>query len=188
VRFRIFFSLVLTWSLAACVSDPQGPAPAPLSQSSAIATSTPEFITSPTTTLRWYSNLVWIDDPEGRYERRANMLQLALQAEFERKGYTFVDVVEHANYDVLAVAILGELAGQEELEQVFRMYPSLGGSAKGYKRGTVLVALAPAGSKKIVWRGALEMFTDPSLQPIQIREQRMSWGAMQVLSSIPNYP
>ena len=116
------------------------------------------------------------------------MLQLALQNEFERKGYTFVGANEQANYDVLAVAILGELEGQEEVEQVFRMYPSLSSSSQGYSRGTVLVALAPAGSKKIVWRGALEMFTDPGLQPIKVREQRMSWGAMQVLSSIPNYP
>ena len=188
MTFRLLFSLLMAWSLAACVTESSGPAPDPLSQSSAIATSTPEFITSPTTTLRWYSDLVWIDDPEGRYERRANMLQLALQNEFERKGYTFVGANEQANYDVLAVAILGELEGQEEVEQVFRMYPSLSSSSQGYSRGTVLVALAPAGSKKIVWRGALEMFTDPGLQQIKVREQRMSWGAMQVLSSIPNYP
>jgi len=188
VTFRILLSLILGCTLSACVSETPTPAPNPMAQSSSISVATPEFITSPDTVLRWYSDLIWIDDPEGRFERRADMLQASLQNEFARKGYTFVGKDEPANYDVLAVAILGDIAGHEKLEQIFRLYPSLNGAAGGYSRGTVLVALAPAGTKNIVWRGALEIFTDPELQPISVRKQRMEWGAMQVLASIPNYP
>jgi hypothetical protein len=187
VAFRLFTAVALSWAVAACTSEPTIHSPDPFTRASAVAVAMPGFITSAETVLRWRSDLIWVDDPEGRYERRADMLQLALEDEFERKGYTFVGAGEPANYDVLAVALLGDIQGHEELEETFRMYPSLSSSSQGYKRGTVLVALAPAGTKIVVWRGALEIFTDPGMEKISIREQRMQWGARQVLSSIPNY-
>ena len=187
MAFRLLLTIIMSTALAACVSDTPARTPDPMSQSSAISVAMPGFITSPETVLRWRSDLIWIDDPEGRYERRADMLQQALQDEFGRKGYAFVGPGETANYDVLAVALLGEIQGHAEVEEIFRMYPSLSASGDGYKRGTILVALAPAGTKVVVWRGALEIFTDPGMQQVQIREQRMQWGARQVLSSIPNY-
>ena len=187
MAFRLLLATILSCALAACSSNTAVPTSSPLSQSSAVSVSMPGFITSPTTVLRWRSDLIWIDDPEGRFERRADMLQHALQSEFERKGYTFVGTDETANFDVLAVALLGDIQGHTEVEETFRMYPSLSAPSQGYKRGTILVALAVAGTKTVVWRGALEMFTDPEMQKVQVREQRMQWGAMQVLSSIPNY-
>jgi len=186
VVLRLLVATFLSWTLTACISSPMQ-APDPMSQSSAVSVATPDFLTSPDTALRWYSDLIWIDDPEGRYERRADMLQQALQHEFEHKGYSFVKPGEIADYDVLAVAVLGDINGHQKVEQVFRMYPSLGTPARGYKRGTVLVALAPTGTKTIVWRGALEVFTDPGMQPIQVREHRIQHGAVQLLRSIPNY-
>lgn len=185
--FRFFIAAALSWTVAACTSEPPIQSPDPLTRSSAVAVAMPGFVTSADTVLRWRSDLIWVDDPEGRYERRADMLQLALQNEFERKGYKFVGTGEPANYDVLAVALLGDIQGHAELEETFRMYPSLSSSSQGYKRGTILIALAPAGTKIVVWRGALEMFTDPGMEKISVREQRMQWGARQVLSSIPNY-
>ena len=185
--FRLFIAVALSGAVAACTSEPPIHSPDPLTRASAVAVAMPGFVTSADTVLRWHSDLIWVDDPEGRYERRADMLQLALQDEFERKGYQFVGTGEPANYDVLAVALLGDIQGHKELEETFRMYPSLSSSSQGYKRGTVLVALAPAGTKIVVWRGALEIFTDPGMEKISIREQRMQWGARHVLSSIPNY-
>ncbi len=187
MAIRLFLIAILSWTLAACVSDTPIQTPDPLSQASAVAVAMPEFITNENTTLRWRSDLIWVDDPEGRFERRADMLQLILQNEFIRKGYNFVGAGEPANYDVVAVAVLGAIEGYEELEETFRLYPSLSKGDSGYKRGSVLVALAPAGTTRIVWRGALEMFTDPGMVPIDVREKRMQWGSMQLLSSIPNY-
>jgi hypothetical protein len=187
VVIRFFLVAILSWTLAACVSDTPIQTPNPMSQASAVAVAMPEFITNENTTLRWRSDLIWVDDPEGRFERRANMLQQALQDEFVRKGYTFVGAGEPANYDVVAVAVLGAIEGYTELEETFRLYPSLNKGDNGYKRGSVLVALAPAGTTKIVWRGALEMFTDPGMVSINVREKRMQWGSMQLLSSIPNH-
>jgi hypothetical protein len=187
VAFRLFLALAVSSMLFACASSPPAQTSAPLSRASAVAVAMPGFVTSPDTVLRWHSDLIWVDDPEGRYERRADMLQLALQSEFERKGYAFVDSGQPANYEVLAVALLGDIAGHKQVEETFRMYPSLGSNPQGYKRGNVLVALAVAGTDIIVWRGALEVFTDPGMEKVSIREQRMQWGARQVLSSIPNY-
>lgn len=187
MAIRFFILATLSWALAACVSDTPVQKPNPMSQASAVAVAMPEFITNENTTLRWRSDLIWVDDPEGRFERRADMLQQILQNEFVRKGYRFVGTGEPANYDVVAVAVLGAIEGYEELEETFRLYPSLSKGDSGYKRGTVLVALAPAGTTKIVWRGALEMFTDPGMVPIDVREKRMQWGSTQLLSSIPNY-
>jgi hypothetical protein len=186
--YRIFFPLMAALALAACAggSSTTPPESNPLSQSSAVSVSMPGFVTTADTTLRWRSDLIWVDDPEGKYERTADLLQQILQREFERKGYRFVGPTEEATYDVLAVALLGELEGREEIEQIFRLYPSLTANSGGYTKGNVLVAIAPAGTKTIVWRGALEAFTDPGMQPVEVRRQRMEWAAQQLLRSIPS--
>ena len=185
---RISLLLPLLALLVACNSTPTAQDTDPLQQASAISVTLPGFVTNPDTTLHWHSELLWVDDPEGRYERRAVVLQQALQKELERKGYRFVDSDEQANYDVLAVAMLGELKNQEDVESFFRLYPSLAKPAKGYGRGTVLVAIAPAGTSDIVWRGALEVYTDPGKMPLAQREQRLQWAAKKLLASIPTLP
>lgn len=187
--YRIIFPLLAALTLLACSTDRAGQTTAndPLNQSSAVSVSLPGFVTSPDTTLRWRSNVIWVDDPEGRFERRADMLQQILQREFEQKGYQFVGPEEDATYDVLGVALLGEIDDQEEIEKVFRLYPSLAANPSGYNKGNILVAIAPAGTKNIVWRGALEAFTNPDMQPLEVRKQRMEWAARQLLASIPNY-
>ena len=187
--YRIFLPLMAALALVACTSSSSTTTPEsnPLSQSSAVSVSMPGFVTTADTTLRWRSDLIWVDDPEGKYEQIADMLQQILQREFERKGYQFVGPTEEATYDVLAVALLGELEGREEIEQIFRLYPSLTANSGGYTKGNVLVAIAPSGTKTIVWRGALEAFTDPGMQPMEVRKQRMEWAAQQLLRSIPEH-
>ena len=37
----------------------------------------------------------------------------------------------------------------------------------------------------IVWRGALEVYTDPGMQPVNARDERLKWIAQQLLGSIP---
>jgi hypothetical protein len=187
MAIRLFLIAILSWTLTACVSDTRVQKPKPMGQTSAVAVALPDFITNEHTTLRWRSNLIWVDDPEGLFKRRADMLQRALQNEFVRKGYSFVGAGEPADYEVVAVAVLGAIEGYAELEKTFRLYPSLNRGHSDYKQGSVLVALAPVGSTKIVWRGALEMFTDPGMVPIDVREKHMQWGSMQLLKSIPNY-
>ena len=185
MSYRLILPLILAMLLAACTSPPMAK-PDPLRQASAVSVTMPGFVTSPRTTLRWQSDLKWVDDPQGQYKRRARILQEALQREFERKGYHFVAAGEAATYDVLAVALLGQLQDQKELEQVFRLYPSLAKPARGYGRGTILVAIAPAGTADIVWRGALEVFTNPDKMPVAERDQRLQWAAGQLLRNIPN--
>jgi hypothetical protein len=188
VTYRLVITLVLTLLMTACASTPPLAKPDPLRQASAVSVTMPGFITSAETTLYWHSDLRWVDNPDGKYDRRARVMQQALQQEFEQKGYRFVASGETATYDVLAVALMGQLQGQEELERVFRLYPSLAKPAEGYGRGTVLVAIAPAGTRDIVWRGALEVFTYPDKMPVAERDQRMQWAAGQLLHSIPGIP
>jgi hypothetical protein len=185
VTHRILLALILAMLLAACTSPPAAQ-PDPLRQASAVSVTMPGFVTSPQSTLRWHSELKWVDDPQEQYKRRARVLQEALQHEFEQKGYHFVGAGEAATYDVLAVALLGQLQDQKELERVFRLYPSLAKPARGYGRGTILVAIAPAGTQDIVWRGALEVFTNPDKMPVAERDQRLQWAAGQLLRNIPN--
>ena len=86
---RLILPLLIALSLGACSAP--APQPDPLSQASAVSVTLPGFVTGPGTTLHWHSDLKWMDDPEGRYKRRAKVLQQALQREFERKGYRFVE-------------------------------------------------------------------------------------------------
>ncbi|MEH6567797.1 MAG: hypothetical protein V7709_01895 [Halioglobus sp.] len=184
---RLALTALIALVLIACSGSPTAPKPDPLSQSSAVSVAMPDFKTSDDTTLRWRSQLIWVDDPEGQFERRADMLQNSLQVEFERKGYQFVGPNEQATYDVLAVAVLGDLKDQTEIEQIFRLYPSLASNSQGYTPGNVLVAIAPIGTTHIVWRGALEVFSNPGMQPIEVVQKRMQWAARALLASIPNY-
>ncbi len=174
--------LALLW---ACTSQPQ-PTGEPPVRASAVSVTMPGFNVSSGTTLAWRSDLIWVDDPEGRFERRAELLQRALQDEFARKGLQFNANPDDATYDVLAIAMLGPVSGHPEVEEVFRLYPALQKSTEGYRRGSVIVAIAPRGTSDIVWRGALEMFTDPeSMQQLSVRQERVRWGAQQLLASIP---
>jgi hypothetical protein len=187
--YRILFSLMTTLVLVACSTGGTAPTSQsdPLAQSSAVSVALPGFETSEGTTLRWYSDLVWVDDPEGRYERRAEAMQQILLTELERKGYRFVGAGEDAVYDVVAVVVLGDLEGQEDIARIFKLYPSLAANPEGYNKGNLLVAIAPAGTKQIVWRGAIEIFTNPEKQTTEARTARMEWAAQQLLGSIPNY-
>ena len=185
---RFSLLLLLLTTLSACSGGPGTSKTDPLEQASAIAVSLPGFVTDADTTLHWHRELLWVDDPEGRYVRRAKVLQQALQQEFERKGYRFVSDDQDATYDVVAVAMLGQLADQKEVQDFFRLYPSLAKPAAGYGRGTVLVAIAPAGTNEIVWRGALEVYTDPGKVPLEQREARLRWAAQQLLRSVPAIP
>lgn len=184
---RLVLLVLLTLSgLAACSGTPPTAANDPLNQSSAVAVTLPGFVTSPATTLHWHSDLVWADDATGQFERRGAVLQKALQDEFERKGYRFVDDAASATYDVVAVAMLGDVKSHSDILEVFRLYPALAQPAQGYDKGTLMVAIAPEGTKDIVWRGALQVFTDTGLMPAEQRQQRLEWGARQVLGSIPS--
>lgn len=181
--------MILFALLAACSSALQKPSPPhPLEEASAVSVTLPGFVTAPGTTLHWHRELVWVDDPDGRFQRRANVLQRALEEEFERKGYRFVDDDESATYDVLAVAMLGQLEAHEEMQEFFRLYPALAKPAEGYRRGTILVAITAAGTSDVVWRGALEVYTDPDKMPLERREQRLYWAAGKLLESIPTLP
>jgi hypothetical protein len=68
-------------ALIGCAGSPSASQPDPLTQSSAVAVAMPDFKTSGDTTLRWRSDLIWVDDPEGQFERRADMLHNALHVE-----------------------------------------------------------------------------------------------------------
>jgi hypothetical protein len=170
---------------AACGTGPGMQSVDPLEQASAISVTLPGFAPSAGATLHWHRELIWVDDPEGRFERRARVLQSALEDEFLRKGFRFVPDDASATYDVLAVAMLGELEDHAEIQEFFHLYPSLAEPSRGYGRGTVLVAITPAGSSEVVWRGALEVYTDPDKMPVAQRDQRLRWAAQKLLESIP---
>ena len=48
-----------------------------------------------------------------------------------------------------------------------------------------MLAIAPLGTSDIVWRGALEVYTDPGMQTVNARDERLKWIAQQLLGSIP---
>ena len=105
---------------------------------------------------------------------------LAIKEALEEKRARIRDLVEQlGNADEV---------DQEKLDRFFRLYPTLAEPAKGYGSGTVLVAIAPAGTRDIVWRGALQVFTNPEKMPVAERDQRMRWAAEKLLASIPGQP
>lgn len=171
--------------LSACTTPPEVESADPLEQVTAIAVTLPGFDPAPGTALHWHRELVWVDDPKGRFEREADVLQQALQDEFERRGYRFEADDEAADFDVVAVAMLGAVEDHAEVQEFFRLYPALAEPAAGYGMGTVLVAITPANSSKVVWRGALELYTDTGMVPAGQREQRLQWAAARLLESIP---
>ena len=188
MRVKLGVPLLLAAILGACSSVPPPAKQDPLSQASSVSVTLPGFVVEPGTTLHWRSDLRWMDDPDGQSKNRAEVLQQALQREFERKGFSFMPTSDAATYDVVAVAVLGALQDQKKLESVYRLYPSLAKPVKGYGVGTVLVAIAPSGTQDVVWRGALEVFTYPGHLPVEKRYERLAWAAAKLLATIPAVP
>ncbi len=188
MRYRPILLSALLALVSACGTGPGIEPIEPLEQASAVSVTLPGFTPGSGATLHWHRDLVWVDDPDGRFERRARVLQQALEDQFARKGYRFVADDASADYDVLAVAMLGDLEDHAEIQEFFRLYPALAEPARGYGRGTVLVAITPAGSSEVVWRGALEVYTDPDKMPVAQRDQRLRWAAERLLESIPALP
>lgn len=184
MRLLILFSLLL--GLGACMSRPstQPVQTDPLAQASAISVTLPGFKTDSGTTLRWYSSPKWVGDTGQPH--LARKIQHYLREEFTSKGYLFVPEGEQAHYDVLLVVLQGELAEAPDVMEIFHLYPDLAGNPEGYSKGTVLVAIAPSGTRDIVWRSAMEVFTTDELTAAQ-RDMRMQWGARKLLDSVPGY-
>lgn len=186
MTLRLLLPLLALAYLSGCSNQPPGqPGSDPLQRSSAVSVAMPEFVTTDETILAWRSELIWVDDPQGRFQRRGKILQQSLQQEFERKGYQFAGAQDSPDYDVVAVVLLGELQDHAEIQEIFRLYPSLANPAAGYGKGTVMLAIAPHGTSDIVWRGALEVFTDPSMQPVNAADERLGWISKKLLASIP---
>jgi hypothetical protein len=158
----------------------------PLSRSSVIASASPAFATPTGPVLHWYSDLVWSGDVSETSDDSASVLTRALEQELGKKGYRFTAQASDADYDVLAVAVLGDIAAHPEIEQLFRLYPSLRGGGS-YESGNVLFAVAPAGTTEIVWRGAIEVFTGEQFSD-EIRHLRIRKASEMLLGSIPPAP
>lgn len=189
---RLLAMLVATVgaSLAACNgtgdANPATAGTNPLSRSSVIASASPEFARPTGPMLHWFSDLIWSGPETATSADSAEVLLAALEAELARKGYRFTTEEADADYVVLAVAVIGDIAAHPDVEQLFRLYPSLRGGGE-YDSGNVLFAIAPAGTTDIVWRGAIEVFTGEQFSD-ELRHQRIRKASEMLLGSIPPAP
>ena len=167
-------------------ANPATTAANPLSRSSVIASASPEFARPTGPVMHWFSDLIWVGGSTETSDDSAAVLSAALQAELEGKGYRFTDDPAEADYDVLAVAVLGDIASHPDVEKLFRLYPSLRGGGD-YESGNVLFAVAPRGTTDIIWRGAIEVFTGEQFSD-ELRHLRIRKASEMLLGSIPPAP
>ncbi len=187
---RYFTALMCCASLVAACNGTSSTSPAattdPLTRSSVVASASPEFTRPTGPALHWHSDLIWSGSVTDTSDASAAALTRSLERVLEGKGYRFTANSREADYDVLAVAVLGDIVAHPEIEQLFRLYPSLRGDGN-FGSGNVLFAVAPAGTTDIVWRGAIEVFTGEPLSD-EARHLRIQKASEMLLGSIPPAP
>ncbi len=182
---RLTLALIATTLIASCVTESTVVTqPSALDQASVVTVAQPGFALPRNASLQWRSDIIWVDHPELRGSQFNHMLVQAFEQELQQQGF-FISHGHGADYELLLVAVPGDLQDHPEVERVFNLYPSLVPNEEGYNTGNLLLAILPPNSQAIKWRGAIEIFTAFNSLSDSERQQRINSAARQLLSNLP---
>lgn len=187
---RTFYVIVLLL-ITACASEPkQDTQPkkenVDLSAFSVIAVTDPLFKPERGQTISWVSDVIFAGNNDETPEEEATMALIKANVEsgLVGKGYQISNGVD-VDYRVLALVQVGEEELAQEMRELFRLYPSLGGDSQKNK-GMLIVAIARPGSVQALWRGAIKVFVDEDkVLTLEQQNARLNLAVQKVLSSIP---
>ncbi|MDO3381638.1 DUF4136 domain-containing protein [Gilvimarinus algae] len=165
----VVLSALLLWG---CVSQaPQEPR----YTSSFISVSEPGFVLAPGDRFAWFAPAEVISDGEHSLgEKTIEHLRERFEQRMTEQGFQMVGSTDSADYWISAVIILGDAVSEQELVQRYDIAPALSNLAN-YEAGTLVMRLVSPLGRRTQWRGAMELFTDPSLKAEE-RQRRVDYA------------
>lgn len=189
--------------VVACTTSTTSPDPDssarkdPMAQKVSVTVSGPEMPVTTTTPLSWYADVAAVMAPVGDTKNAksdaviANLpdkgevpawMQHEIQTQMEAKGFLFTE--DSTRYQVVGAMVLGEGEASTKAQALFRLFPTLAGTADAeHPKGTLLLGIWDSEEKKGVWRSALQTFADPHA-PDAAKRQRLSGLVAEMLSKL----
>ncbi|MGK0441537.1 MAG: hypothetical protein ACJA0N_001336 [Pseudohongiellaceae bacterium] len=107
-----------------------------------------------------------------------------LNQQLQHKGYQLSNMAQASRFYLRGAIVYGNELHDKKLQQIFGIEPGLGSDDDNYPRGSLLLAITkPSGLT--VWRGAMQIFAEPTLAD-EIKKQRISLAIASMLSNLPN--
>lgn len=157
-----------------------------LARVSAVSVVRPEFVVKRGESVAWRTEILWVgDDVNGSY--REALAPLDIQGEIERQlndmGLVFTEPAS-ADYVLVAVVMIGESAQGSAMEELVRLYPSLGMVSRTLQKGTLMLGLSHPGSPVILWRGAIQTYLSAKIPPSE-RKVRLQSVVRSLVNTLP---
>ena len=159
--------------------------PPELRQSETVCVFSPHARIPRTGTYAWLTDsLGSLGDPRFNSDDGNFMLQDSIQKALEAKGYT-LDSPKLSDLLVGYYVAVDHPVDDETLNHRYGFgagWTPGSGSARNYKRGTLIIDIVQNRTRRPLWRGALQANVDPELSD-EVRKQRLDLAAAQLLSS-----
>lgn len=166
---------------------------------SEISVLNPNFKPRTGDTFAWYSPIIWSTEiiPESP-ELRQFLTQL-LEEQVVSKGYRMVEDQSQADYIIGAAIVDGKSERSQEINNFFRLFPSLGDSESGLRESEALVGVIRQGDQELVkagaggshltlWRASIKAYVLGEKVSDDLREQRYRFFAQKLMSNLPATP
>lgn len=161
-RLFIITGLLGASLLSACVTTEQNTASDPHYTSSFVSVAEPGFVLHAEDTFAWLSEVEIVTDAEHSIsEQTLNGMQSRFEQRMREQGISIVPSLNDADYWLSASIILGDSASETDLVERYDIAPALN-NAFEYDAGTLVMRLVSPVSRRTEWRGAIEVFTDPT--------------------------
>ncbi|MDO3387656.1 hypothetical protein QWI17_17565 [Gilvimarinus sp. SDUM040013] len=158
---RINFIALLVWLTSACTTQTE-PRQHPNYTSSFISVAEPGFKLQVGDRLAWRAPIEVIAEQGNTLKPQTlSHLKRRLESDIAAQGL-IMTANQSADYLLDAVIIVDELMSKEQLVERFDIAPALYNSGE-YDAGTMVLRFIHPYSQRTLWRGAMEVFTDPSM-------------------------
>ncbi len=117
-------------------------------------------------------------------QEKISHITSALQNEFRQKGFTLSSDPDSTTYRIKPAVLYGNALNSMDFIDEYGVQPFLSGES-GLERGTLIVLVIHAGSKQVVWRGAVQLFTDETLT-LEQSHQRVDHAVRELLEHFPS--
>lgn len=139
--------------------------------SSIVSVSDPGFHLKKGDKFAWFGPVEIIAKPDKSLSAQTVYhLKSRFEQDIRANGLLVVGSQSDADYLLDAVIILDHMLSKEELVARFDIAPSLIGNSN-FDEGTLVLRLLRSDSRRTLWRGAMEVFSDPNESDAEHRQR-----------------
>ncbi|EED36144.1 hypothetical protein NOR51B_2092 [Luminiphilus syltensis NOR5-1B] len=179
-------------ALAGCIS--QSLPEERLPEFSVISLVLPQFKPKQGEQITWLTDIVIAGDfPTEVRDRAASEITARVEQGLSSLGFT-VNTAEDSDYVLVAAVVAGLTKNpsdeQNELLELIRLYPMLGGRSGRYERDMLVLAITTrdkVGDGNPLWKAAVEVYSAYQLHlPEEIQLQRLDAAIARLLATLPD--